>query len=137
MITTNAIRPDYYANSNTYEPINIIEAWNLDFCLGNVIKYVGRAGKKNANTTIEDLQKAAWYINRAIERLNDSTGPLTADKNTVPARNPSITHKEMNLQGLLLKLIEVRDMPETKIVFLPGEITSLQYLLDKVSNTII
>jgi translation initiation factor 2B subunit (eIF-2B alpha/beta/delta family) len=66
----NAIdHPDHYGGKeNTYEAIKIIEAYNLNFSLGNVIKYVLRAGKKNSDT-VEDLKKARWYIERQIENL--------------------------------------------------------------------
>ena len=42
---------------------------NLNFFRGNVVKYVARAGKKNADAEVEDLQKAQWYLNREIGRL--------------------------------------------------------------------
>ena len=61
--------PDYYGGEdNTYEAIKIIEAYNLNFSLGNAIKYILRAGKKNSNT-VEDLEKAKWYVQRQIEFL--------------------------------------------------------------------
>lgn len=52
-----------------YEAIRVIEAWKLDFCLGNTIKYISRAGKKDPAKELEDLEKAAWYLNRRIEQL--------------------------------------------------------------------
>lgn len=60
--------PSHY-NTGKYEVIEVIEDWNLDFCLGNAIKYIARAGKKDPNKTIEDLNKAIWYINRKIGEL--------------------------------------------------------------------
>ena len=66
--------PSHYGgNNNPYEAIKVIEAWDLDFCLGNVIKYISRAGKKENNSVIQDLQKAVWYLNRRIEELNNDT----------------------------------------------------------------
>lgn len=75
--------PAHYGGANnTYEAIKVIEAWDLGFCLGNAIKYICRAGKKPRMTgavavapsdTIEDLEKAKWYLNREIERLKSST----------------------------------------------------------------
>lgn len=65
-------RPDYYGGKdNTYEVFNVLEAWKLDkdFYLGNVIKYVARAGKKNKSTEKEDLQKALVYLQRRIDSL--------------------------------------------------------------------
>jgi hypothetical protein len=59
--------PAHYGGAeNTYEAIKVIEAWQLDFHLGNVVKYISRAGKKGSKS--EDLQKALWYLNRAIEK---------------------------------------------------------------------
>lgn len=61
--------PQHYGGeSNVYEVIKVIEAWDLDFCLGNTIKYIARAGKKSDNP-IEDLEKAKWYIERKILQL--------------------------------------------------------------------
>ena len=49
------------------EVIDFIEAKQLGYNLGNVVKYVGRAGKKGTDT-LQDLQKARWYLERAIQR---------------------------------------------------------------------
>jgi hypothetical protein len=49
------------------ETIDFIEAKQLNYHCGNVIKYVSRAGKKGER--LEDLRKAQWYLNREIERL--------------------------------------------------------------------
>ena len=62
--------PAHYASDadDIYEAIKVIEAWNADFCIGNVLKYLCRAGRKPGETTLRDLQKAAWYLNRHIEQ---------------------------------------------------------------------
>ena len=52
---------------NVYEAIKVIEAWNLKFCPGNVLKYLSRAGKKGEE--IEDLEKALWYLKRHIDNV--------------------------------------------------------------------
>ena len=49
--------------------IDAIEDWGLDFCLGNVVKYISRAGHKDSNKVVEDLKKAAWYLQRKIDFL--------------------------------------------------------------------
>lgn len=70
--------PQHYGGAdNIYEAIKVIEAWELGFNLGNTVKYISRAGKKISNrnarrTKIEDLKKAAWYLNREIENLERS-----------------------------------------------------------------
>jgi len=48
------------------EVIDAIEAWQLGFCLGNAVKYIARAGKKDPAKTLEDLKKARWYLDREI-----------------------------------------------------------------------
>lgn len=56
--------------NTTYEAIKVIEAWDLGFHLGNTVKYICRAGKKDGG--VEDLKKARWYLDRLIERLEDN-----------------------------------------------------------------
>ena len=41
--------PQHYGGDTTYETIKVIEAWALDFCLGNAVKYISRAGKKGTD----------------------------------------------------------------------------------------
>ena len=59
--------PSHY-NTGKIEVIEAIDDWNLDFCLGNAVKYIARAGKKDPDKTIEDLEKAKWYIQHEIDR---------------------------------------------------------------------
>jgi len=68
----NVDHPNHYGGDTTYEVIKVLEAWELDFHLGNVVKYVARAGKKNKDTELEDLKKAKWYLERKIEKLQKS-----------------------------------------------------------------
>ena len=51
------------------QPIDLIEAFNLGFNRGNVIKYVSRAGRKD--NELEDLEKALWYLEREINNLKN------------------------------------------------------------------
>lgn len=60
--------PSHYTDGKI-EVIDFIEDKQLNFHRGNAIKYIARAGKKKKETEIEDLEKAAWYINREIQRL--------------------------------------------------------------------
>ena len=61
--------PSYYGGEdNVYEAIKVIQAHDLNFCLGNAIKYVLRAGKKDSDTRIKDLQKAIEYLQFEIEK---------------------------------------------------------------------
>jgi hypothetical protein len=62
--------PNHYGGKdNPYEAIKVIEAWKLNFCLGNTIKYISRAGKKD--DTLQELEKALWYLKREIKNLKD------------------------------------------------------------------
>ena len=61
----------YGGATNQYEVLKVCESWGLDMdaYLFNVVKYVARAGKKDIDKEIQDLEKAAWYLNRKIENL--------------------------------------------------------------------
>lgn len=60
--------PSHYGGEdNVYEAIKVIEAWDLGFCLANVIKYISRNGKKSGESDIKDLKKALWYLDREIQ----------------------------------------------------------------------
>ena len=61
----------YGGEENTYEAIKVIDAWDLNFSLGNTVKYISRAGKKNKEKEIEDLEKALWYLEHHINTLKD------------------------------------------------------------------
>jgi len=58
--------PDHYHKESGIEVIDAIDAWNLDFCLGNAVKYISRSGHKDRNKTEQDLQKSIWYILRYL-----------------------------------------------------------------------
>ena len=62
--------PKHY-NHGKFEVIDVIEDWDLDFHIGNVVKYVSRAGRKNDDTELQDLKKALWYLTRKIEKLEN------------------------------------------------------------------
>lgn len=57
--------PKHY-NAGKIEAIDVIEDWKLNFSLGCVVKYICRAEYKDS--TIQDLEKASWYLTREIER---------------------------------------------------------------------
>lgn len=60
--------PSHYTDGQI-EVIDYIfdKGWGEGFCLGNAIKYISRAGKKDPTKKIEDLKKASWYINKYID----------------------------------------------------------------------
>jgi hypothetical protein len=61
--------PPHYTEDRKYEPIAVIEDWELNFHLGNVLKYISRAGRKGEE--LEDLKKARWYLDRYIKTLEN------------------------------------------------------------------
>jgi hypothetical protein len=61
-------KPSYYVYNN-FELIDVIREAELNFNLGNVAKYIFRAGRKDAHKKIEDLQKARNYLIKEIEYL--------------------------------------------------------------------
>ena len=67
--------PQHY-RPGTYEAINVIEAWDLNFNLGSAVKYISRCGLKPDSSldtimkAAEDLRKAAWYCNREADRIS-------------------------------------------------------------------
>lgn len=68
MSTVN--HPSHYRSASGHEAIDVIEAWNLGFNLGNALKYISRCGLKemgNIEKEIEDLEKAKWYIERQLK----------------------------------------------------------------------
>jgi len=60
----------YGGEADPYEAIKVIEAWKLGFNLGNTVKYISRLGKKDE--ALQELKKAAWYLNREIENRERS-----------------------------------------------------------------
>ena len=65
----NDTSPAHY--QGVIQPIDLINAQNLNFNLGNVVKYVSRAGKKQGESNLKDLEKAKDYINYEIKRLGE------------------------------------------------------------------
>jgi len=64
--------PQHYGGEdNPYEAIKVIDAWDLGFSLGNTVKYISRAGKKDPEKEIEDLKKAKFYLDHHIKTLEN------------------------------------------------------------------
>lgn len=68
-------RPSHYT-AGKIEVIEFIEDQRLPYHLGNVVKYVARAGRKAGADTGEDLRKAAWYLRRYLEITDPASVPL-------------------------------------------------------------
>lgn len=69
---TKAFPPDEvnHPKHYTFSPVEVIdalEAWQLDFRLANVIKYIVRARHKGKE--LSDLKKALWYLTRVVNQM--------------------------------------------------------------------
>lgn len=69
----NVNHPSHYTDGKI-EVISFIEDKGLNFHRGNAVKYIARAGKKDPEREVEDLEKAKWYLEREIERLKKKNG---------------------------------------------------------------
>lgn len=67
--------PSYYVGDRKYEPKDVIRDWGLSFNLGNAVKYISRAGRKD--NIIEDLEKAKIYIQFEIDAINEEKNKMT------------------------------------------------------------
>ena len=72
--------PSHYTDGKI-EVIDFIEDKKLGFHLGNAIKYIARAGKKDPDKIIQDLEKAKWYLERKILKLKMKEGYNSLDNN--------------------------------------------------------
>jgi len=73
-MTEKVNHPSHY-HPDSIEAIDVIESWQLGFCLGNALKYIARAGHKDKDKKQQDLEKAIWYLQREISsnRQKDHT----------------------------------------------------------------
>ena len=76
-------KPSHYCEGRKYEPIEVIKDWDLNFNLGNVIKYISRVGRKD--DSLQELKKARVYLDHEIkyiekkrEKLKDTLEHLSA-----------------------------------------------------------
>lgn len=121
----------YYNNTDGLQPIDIIEDCNLHFHLGNVVKYIMRAGKKTPDKS-SDYQKAEWYIRRLLETQSllweqykalgpyfDKTGAIT-----------QLTEND-RLNDSLCSLLMINPMQDSYIEY-KKVLTNLYYVLHTV-----
>lgn len=81
--------PDHYGGAdNPYEAIKVIDAWDLGFGLGNVVKYILRSDKKEKK--LEDLKKARWYLDHCIQQLDTHLKMISDDPKAIDATTASL-----------------------------------------------
>lgn len=61
--------PAHYVEGRKYEPKDVIRDWDLNFNLGNAVKYIARNGRKDGESAVKDLRKAVTYLNFEIDYL--------------------------------------------------------------------
>jgi hypothetical protein len=113
--------PTHY-HPGTYEAIKVINAWGLGFSLGNVLKYISRAGRKNGSSELEDLKKAQWYLNSAIQDLEGKIELLTnnEDLTTLDTTEKSLEywaikkHLINSNDGLFMTATEIKRLFESQ-----------------------
>ena len=76
--------PNHYFTSTGVELIEITE--DMNFCLGNCMKYIFRAGKKIGESKLDDLEKALWYLQREIDKgeQHEQEQPTTPNYRSIP-----------------------------------------------------
>lgn len=86
--SNNVNHPSHYGGDTLYETIKVMEAWYgievvKNFCLGNVLKYISRVGKKAGADKLTDLQKAQWYLNKVIELVERQEAGNEEEKSSI------------------------------------------------------
>jgi hypothetical protein len=81
--------PSHYAEGRKYEPKDVIRDWGLNFNLGNTVKYIARAGKKD--DIVQDLKKAKQYLEFEIEAIEAER------KGTRPVFDEDVNEESKNL----------------------------------------
>ena len=72
--------PSHYCEGRKFEPKDVIRDWELNFNLGNVVKYISRNGRKDGESVLKDLKKAKQYLNFEIEYLTQNCMEITDEK---------------------------------------------------------
>jgi len=81
-MSSDVNHPPHY-NRGKIEVIDFIEDQGLGFCLGNAVKYICRAGHKDAAKKAEDLSKAAWYLTKELLKLAENERANLDDPSTI------------------------------------------------------
>ncbi len=72
--------PSHYQLKNGFQVIDLTS--QLDFCAGNVVKYVARSGNKTGESTLDDLLKAEYYLKRLIDDARSESKADSTVSNT-------------------------------------------------------
>ena len=76
----DAVNPEHYRRLGEYSALHVADKWGSSYCVGNALKYLQRAGNKPGESTITDLKKAVWYLQREIHQLDRSEPDPAANR---------------------------------------------------------
>lgn len=100
----NVNHPSHYAEGRKYEPIKVINDWDLDFNLGNTVKYISRAGRKGDK--LEDLEKALFYLKEAINNEKELISKETEPAFKVGDKIKYLTNGGLHYYGVIRSVNE-------------------------------
>lgn len=97
--------PSHYTEGRKHEPIDVINDWGLDFNLGNVVKYISRAGRKDDK--LIDLQKAAFYLKYEMQSLQGGKKEEHTQQQEEKRKPVSVVYdKDMNPIGVNIRTLD-------------------------------
>lgn len=124
--------PDYYKNYSI-QVTDAINSWNLNWCQGNIVKYIVRAGKKS-NDPRSDLKKALWYIQKELSKYGNTTEQNTTENNKQTKENRSSALSRTS-QNLARSNIQLRKHPTPVITDDKLERISSEIIRKPLRNT--
>jgi len=105
--------PTHYMTESGMEAIDVIEAFKLNYGLGNAVKYILRAGKKKGGTYSRDLRKAIWYLEREAKKLEKypevDSGFIPHKLQEIPAKKVEEYHDRYSF-GVPLEIEKPRSL---------------------------
>lgn len=108
------------------EVIDVIDDWDLTFCVGNTIKYIARAGKKDGSTLLQDLKKAVWYLQHEINHGSKHRHHIT----TIELKNVIADWQLSSCLNKVIESIYLQDLPKA-LEYLQQEIDSVPQNMNK------
>ena len=122
--------PSHYTKGREYEPRKVIEDWDLDFYLGNALKYISRCGRKY--NAIEDLQKAKQYIDFEIEKLEKDEPKAYA----IGVNNESPVSLDIGVVRKIVRIDKDQDMNNCEDSEMKTPKYAFEFALKDIDNAI-
>lgn len=126
--------PSHYAEGRKFEPKDVIRDWGLNFNLGNVVKYISRAGRKD--DIVQELKKAQEYLQFEIEAIEaereKATKPKHDDKldamlyGTDPIMRAFVENELFSVKPIVIEVPEGEELEKVlqhlhKVLHIPDE----------------